>query len=473
MKIIIKGTTPNKIPYMKKPPALGGVLEYLSHDEFKQKFKCEYFEGVAIKHGELSTATVNDFKNDARAKAAYERLMQPLDSLVIAEMSHDIGCGLFTLKDIPAGTVICIYSGEYNPDSRECVYTCSDIDAKNMGGFARFMQHQPISAKAHESYLLHGLSNEYLYAIQQNISEQEAKKLLTDKSHIKQAKEKIKKTIENNQRWTEYNFEDIQFLNQSLPYSTAQSNVFYEPVEVAGVEILLMVAMSDIEANESIGFSYGRTYFRHPQINSQPELFTKMGQVLHRETDYRYQKNTAFDNAFNSLFGNFPKKDSSEECLSGSGDDDSALSDEIDTSEKFNDTAELFANTEQNLARAMRLMRLAPNQTSSSTSSNVAFSEFGNYQQKLAYLLESTEAFFTKQPMSQWKQYPDDKLIGKYIGHQVHYFTMQETELEQTKKFVDALKKRGFFAELKNAKAKPSVLVDLTDSKINYAKKIK
>ena len=146
---------------MKKPPAQGGVLEYLNPDEFKDKFKCEYFEGVVVNNEKQIVATESDFK-DFRAKAAYERLINPLDSLVIAEMSSDIGCGLFTLKDIPAGTVICIYSGEYNPDSREFVYTCASIDAKNIGGFARFMQHQPISAEAHEHYLLHGLNNKYL-----------------------------------------------------------------------------------------------------------------------------------------------------------------------------------------------------------------------------------------------------------------------------------------------------------------------
>ena len=80
---------------------------------------------------------------------------------------------------------------------------------------------------------------------------------------------------------------------------------FYETVEVAGVEIILMIAMSDIKANESIGFSYGRTYFRHPQINMQPELFTKAGQILQRGKDYRYQQNTAFNNAFKRFVWKF------------------------------------------------------------------------------------------------------------------------------------------------------------------------
>ena len=73
--------------------------------------------------------------------------------------------------------------------------------------------------------------------------------------------------------------------------------------------------------------------------------------------------------------------------------------------------------------------------------------------------------------MSQWKKYPDSKLVGKYIGHQVHFFTMPAAELEQSEKFVGILQRKGFSAELKKAKDnKPSVVVDLTDSKIYLSK---
>jgi hypothetical protein len=74
-----------------------------------------------------------------------------------------------------------------------------------------------------------------------------------------------------------------------------------------------------------------------------------------------------------------------------------------------------------------------------------------------------THDFFNKQLA--WKLYPTDKLVGKYVGHQVRFFTMQQEDIQtKANEFVSYLNKGGFNAELKSANNKPSILVDLTTS---------
>ena len=95
----------------------------------------------------------------------------------------------------------------------------------------------------------------------------------------------------------------------------------------------------------------------------------------------------------NALFGNFSDAGSDEESLNESDDDSSVASDEVDTAQRFNDTASSFRNAEQNIELAMRLMRLAPD---ANGMSNSTFSHSVSYQQKLDYLLEKYKYVFLK-----------------------------------------------------------------------------
>ena len=83
-------------------------------------------------------------------------------------------------------------------------------------------------------------------------------------------------------------------------------------------------------------------------------------------------------------------------------------------------------------------------------------------EQKDRKLLAITRDFFNEQLT--WKQFPKDNLVGKYIGHQVRFFTMQEKIKTKASEFVAHLNKGGFNAELKSANNKPSIVVDLTTS---------
>lgn len=83
-------------------------------------------------------------------------------------------------------------------------------------------------------------------------------------------------------------------------------------------------------------------------------------------------------------------------------------------------------------------------------------------------LSNTTLSFFngTLPAQSQWKPYPENALGGKYLGHRVRFFTMSNISGKNAASFTNHLKQQGFNAELRKAKNGPSVVVDLTESKL-------
>ena len=443
MKPIIHAKISPKIAYMKNPPAEGGEIEYLTTKEFQQKFNCEYTEGIFINQLKREPTTEHDFK-DARAKAAYERLLHPLENLVICKMTHDLGYGLFTTEDIPMGTVICLYAGEYDPQTTEFIYSYGGINAAKIGGVARFMQHQPISKDNHETYLMQVLQNYRLLAIQENIPEEQAKTILSDSNVVQKKVKEYKKKVKENDVFAGYDFEQYTFFDKQLIDQVAQSNVSIESTEVAGVDVFLMVASRDIKKNESIGFSYGVMYWQHPSIRKSPLLFTKTGRIILPENNYSYSNHESVKEA-NKILKTNPLLNP---ATSGQ------------YSEMFQQFRSLLStfDDKQNLSRKIESTNTSVGKSTSSSPKTDPLEKIE------AELQNNTASFFKNLGSSQWKKYPESGLVGKYIGHQVRFFTMASNETEQAKIFTERLKKAGFDAELKKAKDKPSVVVDLTTS---------
>lgn len=77
-----------------------------------------------------------------------------------------------------------------------------------------------------------------------------------------------------------------------------------------------------------------------------------------------------------------------------------------------------------------------------------------------------TSSFFNNKAPTNWKIYPSERLTGKYIGHQVKFFTFPVEQSTQAEPFFNRLKQNGFDAELKKANNRPSLVVDLTTSKL-------
>ncbi len=82
-----------------------------------------------------------------------------------------------------------------------------------------------------------------------------------------------------------------------------------------------------------------------------------------------------------------------------------------------------------------------------------------------------THTFFTQNPCGsmhvRWKTYPENRLSGQYIAHQIRFFTMEAKDADNARAFTRYLKENGFSAELKRAKEKPSVIVDITATKFS------
>lgn len=93
-------------------------------------------------------------------------------------------------------------------------------------------------------------------------------------------------------------------------------------------------------------------------------------------------------------------------------------------------------------------------------------SEEQNIEKIETKLLNSTLSFFKKSTDTQWKKFPEQRLTDRYKGHQVRFFTMTGNESSQADTFLCHLKDIGFDVEMKKSHEKPSLVVDLTTSKL-------
>lgn len=180
---VVKVAELQAIPYAD---TIDGPIQYLTPEEFKQKFHCDYMEGLYIAHNQLArylttleehverqrincdaNALVALLSPKALQIAVRERLNHPLMSVVIRKFPTGTGIdyGLFATAIIPKGTVI-IYSGEFlerNEQNKhrllthgaiaergkvDChTFNCTttySISARDTGGIARFIKHMPI-----------------------------------------------------------------------------------------------------------------------------------------------------------------------------------------------------------------------------------------------------------------------------------------------------------------------------------------
>jgi len=97
--------------------------------------------------------------------------------------------------------------------------------------------------------------------------------------------------------------------------------------------------------------------------------------------------------------------------------------------------------------------------------------EFIKEQEKGTKLINTTSAFFQQKAPTQWKEYPQNLVAQSptYAGHHIKFFTLPQNDpaaQQQASEFANHLIKEGFSAEQRNAKGKPSIIVDLTTSSL-------
>jgi hypothetical protein len=80
-----------------------------------------------------------------------------------------------------------------------------------------------------------------------------------------------------------------------------------------------------------------------------------------------------------------------------------------------------------------------------------------------------TSAFFKQNIPTRWKEYPQ-QLVSQhptYAGHQIRFFTLPQNDTTTQRlatDFTQHLREKGLSAEQRDAKGKPSIIVDLTTS---------
>lgn len=297
MKTLFTSKNLKKIPYMDKPPALGGKLSYLTPEEFEKKFGCAYFEGVKTVDNKYAAIAESVIASNPLLKALNTYLLNPPECLVIADMGK-VGHGLFTIADIAKGAVLCVYAGEYKLNDEEMAYSYANVNARKIGGVSRFMQHLPLPSETYCTYRCHTCNDSVLYALSNETTLEKAQEELKKGVAIQKM---VQKSYKEGKAEGAFNFDDIKFLKKEVKESCATSNVACEKLRVNGVELIIMVAMRDIKKNEIVGFSYGNAYWHYKTINQRPFLFDRKGEIIQATGNYQYPPLSQYEKILRSM----------------------------------------------------------------------------------------------------------------------------------------------------------------------------
>ena len=292
MEILVEAKRLEKIPYSDKPLPQGGTIEYLSSEEFEKKLGFTYTESLQGDRKELSKylkdkellSQIRNRMDLPKDEAVLERLANPLDCLVVCKMDDQVGHGLFASKDIPAGTVLFMYSGtieaaktyEKGDEYTYCWGSLNSnaiekiVSAKQAGGLSRFMQHLPQDQERHKKHLKQELLKQFnpVLIAERGINLDEFVEEL-----MQQAKD--------------HELEDVKFHDLKMKEQLATGNVHVCQTVINGVPVIACVAEYDIKAGEQIGFSYGESYWKTAE--KKPCYFLKDGNLIPK-TAYAYRK---------------------------------------------------------------------------------------------------------------------------------------------------------------------------------------
>ncbi len=239
-------------------------------------------------------------------------LRNPLiDKLVICKIDDEVGHGVFARLPIKFNEVVAIYSGEFKSSTDvigDTVYALDaalskkrsgyNVDAKKIGGIARFFQHLP-----HHADIL---------------AEHQTRKFKTGRACIEKSlgldETLFELTPEEASGSIEFLFEDAMYghgekIKEMMNYNRDPSGFFeVENIELSiswheiaianlrmsslilkdeGIPIIYFYAEKDILVGEPVGFSYTLGYWA--SMARLPRLFDLSGYALSRDL-YKYTK---------------------------------------------------------------------------------------------------------------------------------------------------------------------------------------
>lgn len=282
---LVPGKPLTRIAFADKPPTLGGKIVYHTPEEISKLLGFEYTESLWGKPKELKKYLEDKSLHQAIMRKpdqpkqgdVLHRLANPLDCFAICKITEakDIGYGLFALEDIPANTILFLYSGKVTSSKEfdkgdSYAYTWGTVgqsipkkcvSAKYSGNLSRFMQHLPIDNERHKVFLKQywekKLSPELLAS--RNINLDQFVNQMSAPFH-------------------DYELDAITFKSDKYKAALATSNVRVCQIVINNTPVIVCVALYEIKRYEMLGYSYGKNYWMTAGI--QPRFFTKEGALV-------------------------------------------------------------------------------------------------------------------------------------------------------------------------------------------------
>lgn len=297
---ILEITTPERIAIADKPPALGGKVHYISKTDFEKKFNFTFREGIfapenfytpelqAEMHQHLQEEKIQRTMDKTGLEALEEkladRLTHPLEKVCVCHMGEDVGWGVFALDTIEAGEIICVYSGVIGHVTASGDYANAwvrnrqyKVDAKELGGIARFMQHLPMDWDRQLQL--------YVEAAYKSLSQEILHRPGID-TKIRQHMQQVLAPF----RACDGELDNLCFTNASVRETLATVNLKLYHLSYQGVPVDVMVAERTIEKGQLMGWPYGLAYWQ--QLGKAPRYFTQLGGLID-PANYHYKDQPA------------------------------------------------------------------------------------------------------------------------------------------------------------------------------------
>ena len=332
--------------YSAIPPLLGGTPVKITIQELYHKlgYSFEFSENIYTQQTCLVNPPENfDLTHQANiTPMVLKKLNSPVhDSLVVCKIDDKVGHGVFTREPIKYGEVVAIYSGEIKKnhppslDKQEYQYSLGidssdkqerySIDAINIGGIARFIEHLPQNNHKLTEQLLQlfrsdetALERYVKYAKFSKPANQEARQgflqvLKSDILHGTGEQFKCSRGIVKGQDSdTECELQNSTFKDGvEIAYSNLEVGTIFHQQK----PIVFLHAARNISVGEQLGYSYGASYWRG--INQLPRFFDLKGQTISYDQYSNAQmpltfaspaSKQAFTYSREQYFQNFPKK---------------------------------------------------------------------------------------------------------------------------------------------------------------------
>lgn len=281
------------------------IINMLLKHDMLLTFCFEYTENIVldttayktlIKNQKHTTKELNPGQRQLIEKIK-NRLKYPLNnSLVVSFINETVGYGLFTQENIKSGTIIGLYSGQFetiagaqyslpaelilNPGFSKmkqkceagdyvsvCCHGGGKLNAGLVGGLLRFIQHMPTNEVQILQKLEQATTIEAL-----NTLDFLAYGVCMDDKTVPAIKQELDHAIRSSFSSLSENASIQQALNNP-DLHLASANINYVNINYYGFPIVCMIAARDILATEQLGWDYGEAYWTYR--GQSPAYFNK------------------------------------------------------------------------------------------------------------------------------------------------------------------------------------------------------